>query len=121
MSGIGRQRRHALIALSFAATLMSASAASAGPFDTLGGSWSGAGNIRLEGGRSEGLKCKAYYTPHGGTMGLALRCASASNKIELRAKLNSNGNQVSGSWEERTFNLAGSASGQAAGNTIRLA
>ena len=91
-------------------------ASAAGPFDTLGGSWSGAGNIRLEDGRTEGLKCKAYYSPRSGgaSMGLALRCASASNKIDLRATLNSTGSRIAGSWEERTFNVGGSASGQAA-------
>jgi hypothetical protein len=98
-------------------------AAAAGPFDALGGTWSGAGNIRLEDGRSEGLKCKAYYSPRSGgaSMGLALRCASASNKIELRATLNSTGSRIAGNWEERTFNVTGSASGQASGNTIKLA
>jgi hypothetical protein len=97
-------------------------AAAASPFDTLTGSWSGAGNIKLDDGRTEGLKCKAYYSPRGGaSMGLALRCASASNKIDLRATLNSTGSRIAGSWEERTFNVAGSASGQAAGNAIKLA
>jgi hypothetical protein len=98
-------------------------ASAAGPFDTLGGSWSGAGNIKLEDGRTEGLKCKAYYSPRSGgaSMGLALRCASASNKIDLRATLNSTGSRIAGSWEERTFNVGGNASGQAAGNAIKLA
>lgn len=97
-------------------------AAAAGPFDSLSGSWSGAGNIRLDDGRTEGLKCKAYYSPRGGaSLGLALRCASASNKIDLRATLNSTGSRIAGSWEERTFNVTGSASGQAAGNAIKLA
>ena len=54
-------------------------------------------------------------------MGLALRCASASNKIDLRATLNSTGSRIAGSWEERTFNVGGNASGQAAGNAIKLA
>jgi len=97
-------------------------AAAAGPFDSLNGSWSGAGSIKLDDGRTEGLKCKAYYSPRGGaSMGLALRCASASNKIDLRATLNSNGSRIAGSWEERTFNVNGSASGQASGNAIKLA
>ena len=97
-------------------------AAAAGPFESLNGSWSGAGSIRLDDGRTEGLKCKAYYSPRGGaSMGLALRCASASNKIDLRATLNSTGSRIAGSWEERTFNVSGSASGQASGNAIKLA
>jgi hypothetical protein len=120
-----RFRKPALAAAGIALVSMAgvAGVAAAGPFDTLGGSWSGAGNIRLEDGRTEGLKCKAYYSPRSGgvSMGLALRCASASNKIELRATLNSTGSRIAGNWEERTFNVGGSASGQANGNTIRLA
>jgi len=98
-------------------------AGAAGPFELLNGSWSGAGSIKLDDGRTEGLKCKAYYSPRSGgaSMGLALRCASASNKIDLRATLNSTGSRIAGSWEERTFNVNGSASGQAAGNAIKLA
>jgi hypothetical protein len=98
-------------------------ATAAGPFESLNGSWSGAGSIKLDDGRTEGLKCKAYYSPRSGgaSMGLALRCASASNKIDLRATLNSTGSRIAGSWEERTFNVNGSASGQAAGNAIKLA
>jgi hypothetical protein len=125
MPRFARFRKPALAVAGIALVSMSgvAGAAAAGPFDTLGGSWSGAGNIRLEDGRTEGLKCKAYYSPRSGgaSMGLALRCASASNKIELRATLNSTGSRIAGNWEERTFNVGGSASGQANGNTIRLA
>jgi hypothetical protein len=98
-------------------------AAAAGPFDGLSGSWSGSGSIKLDDGRTEGLKCKAYYSPRSGGagLGLALRCASASNKIDLRASLNATGSRIAGSWEERTFNVTGNASGQAAGNAIKLA
>jgi len=41
-------------------------AEAAGPFADLNGSWSGSGRIRLEDGKTEGLKCKAYYLPKGG-------------------------------------------------------
>jgi hypothetical protein len=79
--------------------------------------------MRLEGGRTEALKCKAYYADKsGGTaLGISLRCASSGGKVELRANLTSNGNRVSGSWEERQFNASGSASGTAGGNNISLA
>jgi hypothetical protein len=61
------------------------------------------------------------HLPKGGAeLGLALRCASASNKIELRANLTSSGNRVSGSWEERAFNATGSVSGHASGNRLNL-
>jgi hypothetical protein len=106
------------------AVLLAAGAAAqaASPFGDLNGTWSGSGRIRLEDGKTEGLKCKAYYlSKDGGTeLGLALRCASASNKIELRATLAASGNRVSGSWEERTFNASGSVTGHASDNRINL-
>jgi hypothetical protein len=51
---------------------------------------------------------------------LALRCASASNKIELRADLVASGNRVSGSWEERSYNASGRVTGIAVGDSLRL-
>jgi hypothetical protein len=92
------------------------------PFSGLGGSWSGGGHVRLENGRSEAIRCTAHYVPRSGgaALGLSLRCASASNRIELRASLTLSGNRVSGSWEERSFNATGSVSGQASGTTLRL-
>ena len=97
-------------------------AQAASPFGELNGTWSGAGRIKLEDGKTEALKCKAFYLPKGGgaELGLALRCASASNKIELRANLTSSGNRISGNWEERAFNAAGTVSGSASDNRINL-
>jgi hypothetical protein len=103
--------------LSLAPTL-----SAAGTFASLSGSWSGSGNIRLDDGRSEALKCRAYYSPKGEeNLGLALRCASSSNKIELRAQLTASGSRVAGHWEERTFNASGTVAGHATGNNIKLA
>ena len=93
------------------------------PLAQLNGSWSGSGRINLTDGKSEGLKCTAYYTPKdgGAEVGVALRCASASNKVELRAKLVSDGSRLSGNWEERTFNASGTVTGQATPTQIKLA
>lgn len=99
----------------------SAPATAASPFDGLTGSWSGGGQIRLDDGRSERIRCSAHYAPRGATaLGLALRCASASNRIELRASLASRGDRVSGNWEERSYNASGNVSGSASGNSLRL-
>lgn len=94
----------------------------AGPFGQFDGTWSGSGRISLSDGKTETLKCKAYYTPkaNGLEIGLALRCASASNKVELRATLTAAGNRVSGSWEERTFNASGTVAGQASSGAMKL-
>jgi len=91
------------------------------PFQTLAGTWSGSGQIRLDNGKTEALKCRAFYTQkETAALGIALRCASASNKIELRANLNQTGGQVDGSWEERTFNAAGTVSGKVSSSRINL-
>jgi hypothetical protein len=51
---------------------------------------------------------------------LAIRCQSASNEIEIRGQLTASGNSISGTWEERTFNASGEASGRFAGNRMSL-
>lgn len=92
------------------------------PFASLLGSWSGTGQVRLEGGKAESIKCRAYYTSKDGGQGLSLafRCASASNKIEMRATLESSGSSVSGNWEERTFNAVGNVAGKVDGGHLNL-
>jgi hypothetical protein len=107
-------------ALSFQSTPPHAQGA--GAFNGLSGSWSGNGQVRLAGGRTEQLKCTAYYTERSGGngLGLAIRCANASSKIEMRANLTNNGGRISGSWEERQYNAAGSVSGQSTGNRLQL-
>ena len=39
------------------------------PFATLLGSWGGSGEIRLDKGRKERIKCNAYYTGGGSDLG----------------------------------------------------
>lgn len=96
--------------------------AQSGAFASFAGSWSGSGQIRLEGGQREGIRCSANYVPRSGGMGLglSLRCASASGRVELRATLSASGGRVSGSWEERSYNIAGQISGTASGGNLRL-
>ena len=94
--------------------------AAASPFDTLLGSWRGSGQILLSDGRTERLKCNAYYTGGGSRLGIAIRCQSESSNVEIRSKLSQTGGRISGTWEERTFNAEGTASGKATGNKISL-
>jgi hypothetical protein len=100
----------------------SGSAYAASAFSGLGGTWSGSGHIRLENGQREAIRCSANYVPRsGGTaMGLSLRCASPSGRIELRASLQSSGSRISGTWEERSYNVSGGVTGVSAGNSLRL-
>jgi hypothetical protein len=93
------------------------------PFAELNGAWTGAGQIRLEGGKTERVTCKAYYTPKdaGAAIGIALKCASTSYSIDLRSNLESVNGRVTGSWEERTFNATGNVTGRATNGNVSVA
>jgi hypothetical protein len=80
-------------------------------FTPLLGSWAGGGTYKLQDGTSERLKCDAYYTGSGSQLGIAVRCSSPNNKIELRSKISASGTSLSGNWEERTYNAGGDAKG----------
>jgi hypothetical protein len=53
-------------------------------------------------------------------LSVVIRCKGTSSNFELRSKLNSNGDKVSGSWEERTYNAAGDASGTASAGKLNV-
>jgi hypothetical protein len=89
-------------------------------FDGLLGTWSGSGQVRYQSGNTEGIRCNAYYAGGGPKLGLAIRCKSASSDIEIRGALTHQGGKVSGTWEERTFNASGEASGQMAAGGMNL-
>ena len=111
-------------ALAGAVALTPAPARAEGPVPSLVGAWSGNGKIRLEGGKTETIKCRAYYTAKAGGSGLslAIRCASASSsKIEMRASLEFSGSKATGIWEERTYNANGDVVGSAADGKLTLA
>jgi hypothetical protein len=111
-------------ALALTAIFMSApgpaTQAAGNPFDTLLGSWRGSGQILLSDGRMERLKCNAYYTGGGSQLGMAIRCQSETSNVEIRSKLSQSGGRITGTWEERTFNAIGTATGQATSDKISL-
>jgi hypothetical protein len=96
------------------------SQAATNAFDALLGSWRGNGQILLSDGRTERLKCNAYYTGGGSHLGMAIRCQSETSNVEIRSKLSQTGSRISGTWEERTYNAEGTASGTATGDKISL-
>ncbi|MEL7049382.1 MAG: hypothetical protein AAFO75_10555, partial [Pseudomonadota bacterium] len=101
----------------------SLAALSRSPFKALGGSWRGKGLIKLETGKSEQIGCKAYYRVKqaGNRLGMSIICASKSNKINLKAELDAVGaGNITGTWEERTFNATGTAVGQSSETSMRL-
>lgn len=91
----------------------------ASPFDMLLGSWRGTGQVQLNTGK-ERLSCNAYYTGGGSQLGMAIRCQSGSSTVHIRSKLSLSGNRITGSWEERTYNATGTASGTATPGRISI-
>ncbi len=109
-------------AVSAVAFLVAAPAWADSPFAELAGTWSGSGTAKFEGGKTESLRCKGYYTNNGAqNLGLSIRCANASAKVELRANLVYANGGITGNWEERTYNQSGTVTGKASANHMSLA
>lgn len=102
------------------ASSIAPAALAASPFQALIGTWSGSGQIRYEDGQAEGIRCTAYYSERGQSLRLAIRCRGASNDVEIRGLLASRGDRLSGTWEERTFNVAGEATGRMSRGRMNL-
>lgn len=99
-----------------------AAAGSTAPLEHLPGRWSGWGAITLASGKSEQVKCVATYFVHegGGRIEQNLRCASASYKIDAKAELEVQSDQVKGRWEESANAASGSVTGRMTGNGFNL-
>ncbi len=87
---------------------------------TLFGSWSGSGRIGYTDGSSEGIRCTAYYSGGTSDLRMAIQCRSDKNPIHMRSSLRISGSVASGTWEERTFNVSGTASGSVGASSISL-
>lgn len=77
----------------------------------------------FEAGQVERLSCNTYYTEKesGKQISLVIRCANpSSGKIEMRGILEHSDGKLKGTWEERTYNATGTASGGITGNQIHL-
>jgi hypothetical protein len=95
----------------------------AAPSDVIGalnGSWGGNGRIFYTDSSSESINCSAYYTGSGRDLRMAIQCRSDKNPIHIRSRLRIDGSRANGEWEERTFNAAGTASGNVGGNSLSL-
>jgi hypothetical protein len=51
---------------------------------------------------------------------LAIRCRSDSTEVEIRGLLALQGEKLAGTWEERTFNASGQASGRMTADKMSL-
>ena len=118
-------RRFALRAVAAAGlglASLSASAQSPSLFAALDGARNGSGQVKLDNGKSEKIKCKGYYTAKdgGAELGIAIDCANASVRINMRAKLIDAQGKVSGTWEEREFNQSGEVTGSATADKLTV-
>lgn len=110
-----------LAAGAIALSMTGVPAVAGSPFTSLVGTWSGKGTARLEGGKSEKLSCKGYYSGSGGSeLKLNIICANPSTKVELRSVLKYAGGRVTGTWEERNYNQTGTITGSADEQKLRL-
>lgn len=116
--------RHAAVAAIFGLSLIAggALAQSAQPFAGMSGVWSGKGNISLEGGAREAIRCKATYAVRqdGNALQQTLRCASDSYKIELTSNVVSNDGKLTGTWSEATRNVSGDVRGSTSGGRFQV-
>ena len=104
------------------ALLASATAAQASPFANLGGAWSGPGVITLASGAKENIRCRATYNVDraGANLSIALRCASDTYKFELQSSVHHVNGAVSGHWNELTYGVGGTLSGNGAPGRINV-
>jgi hypothetical protein len=87
----------------------------------LAGYWSGNGSIALSNGKTERVKCSVLYRADGGSqIRQTMRCASADYSINSLAELRLKGNQVSGTWEEKTYSAKGDVTGRFGGDSFAL-
>lgn len=97
-------------------------AGAATPFEGLAGYWTGGGQVALNNGKTERVKCAVTYKvgDNGVQVRQNMRCASADYTINASAELNVSGANVTGSWEEKTYSATGQVSGRYAGTTFTL-
>jgi hypothetical protein len=110
-----------LIALSITPISVNTAHSDALPFDVIAGTWAGTGSLAYESGAPDKLECLGYYRASDSSkqLSIALRCKGDST-LELRAKLSYESGRLSGTWEERTYNASGEASGDALENKVTL-
>ena len=92
-------------------------------FQLLRGEWKGWGWVTLYNGGRERVRCRVSYESTGlRRLDQSLRCASTSYRIDAISSLLNSDGELSGSWRENSFDVAGTLSGRtrADGMSLRL-
>jgi hypothetical protein len=97
-------------------------AQAAGPFDELGGAWTGSGIVNLREGSKERVRCKANYVvkSNGYSIDQILTCASDAYKFEMSSNIVQQGDVLSGIWFESVHRVAGKVVGRSNGSQIQV-
>ncbi len=97
---------------------MPASSQDAQLFQRLGGSWAGAGSVRLPTG-VERIRCRGSYSPAGAAqLRINLACASDSFKVQIVSNIVRQGERLGGSWSEADSGVGGNLNGTVRGDRL---
>ena len=99
---------------------MLCAAAMAASLQDFGGYWTGVGSVTMANGTVEQVKCVATYKVGAEQLRQNLRCASSGYSINATADLIVKGNEITGSWEERTYSTVGSVTGRLTADGFNL-
>jgi hypothetical protein len=101
---------------------LSASHAQSGPFAGLAGVWSGGGNVTLDDGSTERIRCRATYavSRDGSGLNQSLACASDSYRFNLASNVSASGGSLSGTWSESNRGINGSLEGRGANGNFQV-
>ena len=118
-----RSHRRLAVAMSFLlASVALSQAQQSGPFEELGGAWTGSGIVNLKDGSKERVRCKANYVvkDSGFRIDQELTCASDAYKFEMKSNIIQQGEQLVGNWYESVHSVAGRVVGRSNGAQIQV-
>ena len=109
------------LAIGITALVTAEPAAADNTFAQFTGSWSGNGNITVQDGTRERIRCRGSYATNqsGKTLTLGLRCASDSYKFELQSEITNDSGAITGTWNEVNRKIFGTLSGKATSSHIQ--
>lgn len=86
------------------------------------GWWIGEGRLGFRGGKTENIRCRAVYRRAKEFAGLkqTIRCATNSGTVEIASKIELDGNNLVGQWDERKYGLSGALKGNAVPGGFRV-
>lgn len=88
--------------------------------NNLKGAWRGAGTVKPIGGAEERISCRVNYNASTGHINQTISCAGTDWKFDAGADVSCDGDNVSGSWNEKVANNTGSVKGSITGDRLNI-